>query len=152
MTHLGDFGKARESADFTFGWFGKLLRVNPSLSDLAILDIVEIKTAASGSDAIRRIRDIGNLLIHPDDAGEFWALARANRQTMEDIANLSMDLISAVTGRPTSLPSDSSDGQQPTAPSSTADSSSQALRLLESRNRPDLAVAVVRAQEAMSAS
>lgn len=50
--------------------------------------------------------------------------------------------------RPTSRSSDSSDGPPPTSERSTA-GSSPALRLLD--GRPDLQVAVLRAQEALSA-
>lgn len=56
--------------------------------------------------------------------------------------------LEAVTGRPTSRPSDSSDGSPSTEANSTAGSSSPVIRRLEERGRPDLALMVTQAQEA----
>lgn len=146
--HLGDFGESRPSAEETFGYFGETLRVHPDLSDLAIVDLFDSMSSAQkdGAAAMAAIRGIGAALIHPDDVDRFWALARANRQTMEDVATLAMQLIGALAERPTLLPSVSSDGQQDTSPTSEGDSSSPALRLLS--GRPDLQAAVLLAQEA----
>lgn len=146
MTDLGDFGTAHDPVDATFGWFGARIRVHPDLTDLAILDLAEtLSSTTDGSAAVDAIRNMATVLVHPDSLDEFWRLARANRQSMEDIADLSTRLISGLTDRPTQLPSASSDGQQRTGQSSTADSSSPAMRLLD--GRPDLQVAVLRAEE-----
>lgn len=142
--HIGDFGVVREPVDEVFGWFGAEIRVNPDLTDLAVLDLVGLMgNMDDGNGAIEAIRSMGSVLVHPEDLDEFWGLARSNRQTMEDIGVLATHLIGALAERPTRLPSGSSDGQQSTDVSSTGSSSSQALRVLE--DRPDLAVAVLRA-------
>lgn len=149
MGHLGDFGTARDGNDATFGWFGTAVRVHPDLTDLALIDLVQQLTSVgddNGEEAVSAVSGIATMLVHPDDFDAFWTTARTNRQTMEDVVQLAAHLIGGLAGRPTRLPSASSDGQQPTDPSSTDDSSSEALRLLD--GRPDLQVAVLRAREA----
>jgi len=155
--HLGDFGTAHESVDLTFGWFGEVIRIHPDLTDLAVMDLVSAMSgmgemaaddenaAKAGQLVAQTVKDMGTVLVHPDDVAEFWRLAKANRQGIEDIANLAASLMSGVADRPTLLPSGSSDGQQPTDTSSTASSSSPAMELLN--GRPDLQVAVLRAEE-----
>ena len=65
----------------------------------------------------------------------------------EDLVNVVQRVMTLLTERPTSKPSDSSAGQQSTAPISPADSSSLAVvRRLKSEGRPDLAMAVVRSR------
>jgi hypothetical protein len=146
MNHLGEFGKARPPLSSTFGYFGTTLRTNPELSDIAVIDLFTSLEKMEGSDVIVALRGLASTLVHPDDAGEFWRLVKANRQNIDDLTELAMALIAAATGRPTKLPADSSDGQPTTAKSSTADSSSPALQLLD--GRPDLQVAVLRARKA----
>jgi hypothetical protein len=144
---LGKFGTPRPAVEETFDWFGVETRVHPDLSDLAIMDMFgALANPEDGAAAVNAMRDLAASLVHPDDLEAFWKTARANRQTMSDIAELAASLIGAISGRPTRLPSDSSDGQQNTSASSEDDSSLRALHMLE--GRPDLQVAVLRAQEA----
>lgn len=150
MTHLGDLGTARPENDASFGWFGSVVRVHPDLSDLALIELVQtmvnVGDEKDGGKAMDTVAGIARALVHPDDHDGFWAQAKQNRQTMEDIVNLAGKLIGALADRPTRLPSDSSAGQQGTGPNSTGGSSSPAVRLLE--GRPDLQVAVMRAEAA----
>lgn len=151
MASLGTFGTARPATDETFGWFGKEIRVNPDISDFAVLaQITQIVGSGEDDADLTALSGLVGALIHADDVAEFTRLAIANRQTMEDLATLAYGLLEALTGRPTELPSDSSDGQPRTAARSEAASSSRALQLLD--DRPDLAVAVVRAQEAKASA
>lgn len=140
MGTLGSFGKSRPAVEESFDWFGHEIRVHPDLSDIAIIDIVG--AMHDDTKAIETIARLGETLVHPDDLDEFMRVARANRQTMDDIAELAMELIGALAERPTELPSDSSDGQQTTARTSTGDSSSRAIEALE--GRPDLQLMVMR--------
>lgn len=149
MSHLGKFGKPREPSEFTFDYFDATLRTNPDLSDVAVIDMFSSFEGVDGTAVLGALRGIATTLVHPDDVEEFWRLVKANRQTVDDIAELAMALISAATDRPTRLPADSSAGQSSTDTSSEGDSSSPALRLLE--GRPDLQVAVLRAQQARQA-
>ena len=149
MGTLGDFGVERAAVDETFGWFGTEIRVHPDLSDVAVVDLFatvsSVNESTPAADAMAAIGHIGRILVHEDDADTFWTLAKKNRQTMEDIVRLAMAILEALSGRPTELPSDSSDGQRTTTTRSEADSSSRtALRLLE--GRPDLQAAVVMAE------
>lgn len=145
MAHLGSFGTSRPPVEATFDYFGETLRAHPDLSDVAVVDLFGSFGSADGAnDVAGMLRSIGSTLVHDDDVEAFWRLARSNRQTMEDLAQFAMDLIAAITDRPTKLPSDSSDGQSPTDTRSEDDSSSRALRVLE--GRPDLQVAVIQAQ------
>lgn len=150
MGTLGSFGAARPVVDESFGWFGTDIRVHPDLSDLAIIDLFaamqDVDADENASAVLAAMGSVSATLIHPADADEFMRLARKNRQTMEDIVRLAMEVLGALAGRPTLLPSDSSDGQQETAPTSTDDSSAKAMRALA--GRPDLQVAVLRRSKA----
>lgn len=156
MATLGDFGVEHPPVDDTFGWFGSEIRVHPDLSDLAIIDLFSSmatygkKDTEAGPDALAAMAGVTALLVHPDDVDAFTVLARRHRQTMEDVASLAMELLAALSGRPTQLPSDSSDGQRSTGTRSGDVSSSPALRLLE--GRPDLQAAVVMAERERAAS
>jgi hypothetical protein len=153
MRDLGNFGSVRPANEGTFSYFGTTVRVHPDLTDLALIDLATKMLAAEstkdGQEAIRMVADVAGMIVHPDDADEFWRSARANRQTMQDVIGLAAELIGALAERPTVLPSDSSGGQPTTGTSSTDGSSSQALRLLE--GRPDLQVAVLRSEQARQA-
>lgn len=152
MTSLGQFGTTRPPAEgFTFDYFDSTLRVHPDLSDLDLLDFVQMagvleSDEVDGMAALHAVMSMLRRLVHPEDFDGFWALAKANRQTIEDLTELAQAVMVGVTERPTEQPSDSSDGQSSIAPSSTVVSSSPVTRL-ESAGRPDLALVVHQAQE-----
>jgi hypothetical protein len=154
MTFIGDLGADRADVDeLVFGYFGSRIRVNPNLTDLVIVDLfTEMADAGQSEDATKTaaaLRSMRSALIHPDDLDEFNTRVREHRQSLADLVELTKKLLEAVTARPTSRLSDSSDGPSATTASSGDDSSSAALRLLQ--GRPDLAVAVVQAKESRSA-
>jgi len=76
--------------------------------------------------------------------------AHATKQRADDAAELFgvvQKVMSILSERPTSRPSDSSAGPQQTAPTSAEDSSAlEVVRDLKSQGRPDLAMAVLRQQ------
>lgn len=76
--------------------------------------------------------------------------AHATRERADDAAELFgviQRVMTILSQRPTSRPSDSSGGPQATAPISAEDSSSlEVVRRLKSKGRPDLAMAVYRQQ------
>lgn len=141
---LGDFGIERPQVDEQFGYFGTVIRVNPDVSDLSIIEMFREVGAAQDDAAVGTNRKIAATLVHADDLDVFMETAIRNRQTIEDLVQVGLNIIEALTARPTLLPSGSSDGQSTTDANSTADSSSRALQLLE--GRPDLQVAVLRAE------
>lgn len=141
--HLGDFGTPHEALDDTFSYFGTTLRVHPDLTDLFILEVSREYQGSEPEDSW--VRTAARSVVHPDDFDEFWRLALANRQNIEEINGFLNGIIEAITNRPTELSSDSSGGRQPTSESSTDGSFSRALEVLD--GRPDLQLAVVNAQE-----
>jgi hypothetical protein len=152
-THLGSFGTERDEYSGEFDYFGETVRVHPNMTDLALIELAEMMTAVGeengGIARLGLVKGMLRSMIHPDDLDRMWKLAVDNRQTIDDVMPVVQAIIVAAAERPTKQPSDSSDGLPTTAPSSTDDSSSRALRLLE--GRPDLQVAVLRAREARTA-
>lgn len=152
MATLGSFGVERPPVEDSFAWFGVDIRVHPDLSDLVIIELFGAMQDKPNDDEdhgpamLEAMSSIVATLVHPDDVDAFMRTSRSHRQQLEDIVRLAMELLGALAGRPTQLPSDSSDGQLTTAPSSTGDSSSRALEVLD--GRPDLQVAVLRRQTA----
>jgi hypothetical protein len=150
---LGDFGADHDPVEYSFQYFGDTIRVHPELTDLAIVDLFGRVGGRTLAESMQAINRIGELFIHPEDVDRFWSSARAHRQTQEDVIGLALALVGAMSERPTLQPSDSSDGLRRTDTSSTGDSFSRAIEILDDRGRPDLAVAVQRrAREAASAS
>jgi hypothetical protein len=153
MTHLGDFGTERDVVEAEFGYFGATIRVNPDITDVGVLEVfAALGEMSEDSEAVlvmSELRSAVATMVHPDDIERFWELAHRNRQTSEDIGSLASKLIEGLAGRPTKQPSDSSGGLPTTDTSSPAASSSPALRALA--GRPDLQLAVVRAEEARQA-
>lgn len=144
---LGKFGNPHPPMEASFDYFDVPIRVHPDLSDVTVMDLFStLSGTGNGEKVSTSLRSVATTLVHPEDVDEFWVLVKANRQTATDLGELAVELLAALTGRPTQQPSDSSDGLQPTEESSKDVSSSQALRLLE--GRPDLQVAVLRSEEA----
>lgn len=170
-TDLGEFGTVRAAEPpKTFGWFGAVLRTNPDTSpELELtefmtkaaqiqvaLDDIDIDDPAAVAKALpEAVGAMDSVLgflqrqIHPEDWPEFYRLAKANRQRTEDLMDVSMRLVEAVSGFPTRQPSVSSDGPTATVPKSKGVSSSpvtsRALTLV--RGRPDLQAAIIAAHE-----
>lgn len=157
MSDLGEIGRVREPEEpATFGYFGKRLRTNPTLTDFQLIDLVGRLSSAGDMDP-ERPEDIGRMarmlrsmvddLVHADDVEAFWETARANFQEIEDIGDACGQIIAGVAGRPTVRPSDSSDGPQRTSESSAAGSSSPVIDRYLAQGRPDLALGVLRLVE-----
>jgi hypothetical protein len=152
---LGSFGTPHDVLDVDFDYFGTMVRVNPGLSDLSLLDIMarvaEFDEKTPAPFVVAAIEDLQRSIIHEDDRDAFKAASRANRQSLEDLIDLAQALIAAVTEVPTERPSSSSDGPTSTGQSSVVVSSSPVVQRLEEQGRPDLALVVVQAQEHRSA-
>lgn len=151
MMHLGDFGTERPELDATFGYFGNTFRVEPNVTDTILLDFM---TKASGIDdelgpeAMSAVTDFLAALIHHEDFPTFMHVARANRQTIEDLMTVGYKLLESVTVRPTPAPAASSGGRSTTPAASMQNSSALTVREgLERHGRPDLALAVLQAEE-----
>lgn len=167
---LGDFTPevvAEPEEDLSFGWFGATIRIGPEFGELVFTDWAE-EFAGIDEDDVRGTyvnKILWRRLLHADDFEEFWRLAREHRQSSEDLARLfrrvNKVLTEQATGRPTQLPGDSSPGQKTAMVSSAGISygpgtavsaaAERAAAKLEAQGRPDLALVVERAQEALSA-
>lgn len=126
-----------------------------ALSDsVAVMPMLKMAKLAKGGidsnemEAMVVMYDVLESLIDPDDWQRFESVATRTRATGDDLQQLIPQAITAISARPTSLPSDSSDGQRATPPSSAADSSSQVVSRLEDQGRPDLALLVSQARSA----
>lgn len=161
--HLGDLGTVREVEEITFGWFGATIRTNPeSAGELEMIEFmnkaaaIEVDEDTDLADAVGAMDTVLGFLqpqIHPDDWDEFWALAKRNRQTVEDLMTVAMKLVEVASGFPSGRPSASPAGRSHTGRKSKGGSSSPATRALSLvRGRPDLQAAIVSAQEARRAS
>lgn len=151
MGHIGALGTVYEPDPITFDYFdGAVITVADTLTDLEYLDFIEdaADTATDSRKGRQFIKDFARLCIAPEDFDRFWALAKKHRQNTTDVFDTLMEALKAATARPTGQPSDSSDGQQPTAPRSEDGSSSVMEQLA---GRPDLQLFVAQAAEARSA-
>jgi hypothetical protein len=152
---LEPLGTVHEELDINFPYFGTLIRVNPELSGLSLLDVLA-GIAAFDDDTetvavVAAVEELRAATVHADDLDVFRKISRANRQDLDDLIDLAKALIEAVAEVPTEQPSGSSSGLTSTEPSSVVVSSSPVVQRLEAQGRPDLALVVVQAQEFRSA-
>jgi hypothetical protein len=150
----GTIGELHDPLDAVFTYLeGLRVRVHPDLSDLVLYDFVEKAQEVDEEDprSILLIKTTLREFIHPDDFEGFWTTARRNRQQTADLLPVMWKIVERLTNRPTQQPSDSSAGRTATAPKSADGSAQRAITELEQRDRPDLALVVVQAQEARGA-
>lgn len=118
MASLGSLGTPRDPVDLDFVYFGQTIRVNPDATDLDVADMMaqfgHVDDETQTQDVMGGLRDMLLQPIHPDDRDEFWRLAKANRQRMNDIMTVGKTITEAVSGFPTGQPSDSSTGPMST--------------------------------------
>jgi len=144
---IGEFGTARPTEERTFGYLGMSVRLNPYLSELSFVDFIERANAIDDKspEGVTVVKDLVREFVHPDEFDQFWAHARANRQSTDDLLQLVWDLTQAVVGRPTGRRRDSSTGPERTDATSTANSSDPVLDHLA--GRPDLQLLVERTRQ-----
>lgn len=187
---LGDLsGEVVEPVYATFAYFGERFRVNPDLTETLVVDLLaeaahvdvdDPRSAGRSEPTVaqnaERSKDYVRQHLHPADFDLMWATAKANRQSITDLLALCWRLLSLVTDRPTSPPSDSSAGRPsisqslPDGVSSQADDEARvdgswwpetlprnesAIRVVEefeARGRPDLANQIMVTQEQRAAA
>jgi hypothetical protein len=125
----------------TFPWFGTPIRVNPGITDTALVDLIEESGEMDDKDPRAGIvlKAFIRTTIHPDDFDEFWRVGKAHNYTLVQFAETAARIIEAVTGDPTQPPNDSSPGPSEIAGKSTAASYKRVREDLEGEGRPDLA-------------
>lgn len=119
---------------------------------LPLIKFARIAKAGVDADDMEGLVAQGELLeqCFTDEAWtRFETVATTNRADGEELMTVVSEAIELISQRPTQESSDSSDGPTTTQPSSVGDSSSRVLSRLD--GRPDLQLAVVRAQEAQAA-
>lgn len=149
MVSLGRFGTVKADevvSETTFDYFDTTIALSPlAFNELEYVDLMEQVGSLDENDprSLTLIKDLLRMLLARDEgpyAGQgfetFWALAKQNRQGVEDLMAVYTALMEAQTARPTQKPSDSSAGQPPTAASSQVVSSSAEA----APGRPDLQV------------
>jgi len=132
-------------------YFGTDIRVLDD-GEVLLIDLEEFLSAASTIEqddaaALGLVHSFLRRFVHPDDFRLFWNLVRKNRQNLDQQMSFAKWVVEEMSGHPTPLLSDSSGGQQETGRSSGDDLSSRAIARLEEQGRPDLALAVIHAQE-----
>lgn len=144
-------GTAYDELDVNFPYFGTLIRVNPELSGLSLLEVLavvaEFNEETPTAAVVQAIDDLRAVAIHEDDLDAFRKIFKAKRQTLDDLITVAKALVEAVTEVPTEQPSGSSSGLTSTDPSSVVVSYSPVVTRLVEQGRPDLALMVVDAQE-----
>lgn len=110
------------------------------------------KAARAGLDSesmegLALIYDLLKASLVDEQWPRFEQLATDNRVDNDAMWQVMKDVLEVVAARPTSRPSDSSDGPAGTSPSSEADSFLRVIGRLEGRGRPDLALFVDQARE-----
>lgn len=166
---LGDLGTPHEPVDLTFNYFGVVIRVNPTASDLDLvgfmLEAADVETVDENKAMQATARYLKGLIAE-EDWDTFWRTAKANRQVLPDMLLLGEQIVEAVSGVPSEPLSDSSGGRQTTAQKSKAASSSPRARTrgkdknaevkkalsLVPEGRADLKEFLVQAQEARVAA
>ena len=149
MTHLGSFGETHESSDITFDYFGQTIRANPELGELDYVEFMDKagSVEAEGALGLSFVKDFARLCIASDQFDEFWGLARKHKQHVEDVFKVLRAIVEQVSDRPTTQPSDSSDGRTTTGTKSEAGLSSTLQERLA--GRPDLQLLVLQQQRAV---
>lgn len=140
----------------SFGWFGKNVRISPTLSELDLVDLAEEASAAmseeSGLKQLTFIKDSLRKIVHPGDFDDFWKIAREKKVSLEYLANVQNKVIAYIAKRPTQSQSSLSGGQAEIATSSveTRDATVSPLTAMDVRyaerelqGRPDLRLALL---------
>ena len=151
MTNIGSFGDAPvQAVEYEFAYFGETIRVNPELGELDYIEFLSVAGGVGVEDvaSLGLVKGFAQMCIAPDDFERFWALARKNRQKVDQVFKVLQAIVEATVDLPTAQPSDSSAGLTNTDTSSLAVLPSQIQERLS--GRPDLQLVVTKAQEAQA--
>jgi hypothetical protein len=122
-------GDVVEPVMASFTYFGKRFRVNPDLTETMVVDLLEAGEGVEVNDPsqLTAVKHYAEEHLHPEDFEEFWETAKRNRQSIQAVIKVCWKLLEQVTERPTTPPSDSSDGRPATATSSAAGASAPVI-------------------------
>lgn len=156
---LGKYGHVEEVPEpgkwpepVKFPWFGVEVRTNPTLTDVALVDLLEKSGELDDKDprGAVAVKDFVRECIHEDDFGDFWKLGKAHGYSTLEFAEVASRIVQAVAGDPTQESADSSNGPESTDTKSLVVSSKvrRTVEELTADGRPDLAEFFVLAEEA----
>lgn len=135
-------GATVQEAQHAFPWYGATIKVNPGASEIVYIDFIAKAGQYDQNDprAGVAVKEFIEEIIHPEDFEVFWDLAKTHRRTIEDLSEISMKIVAAVTGDPTSGQSASSGGPSRTVANSTDARYNSVITEYERKGRPDIAV------------
>lgn len=138
-----------EPVETTFDWLGESFRMADRIGRMPALRFAKIASLGvdgSEMDGMAAMYDLIKACVHPSDWHRFEAHADTQAASEDDLWGAIHLILAGQASRPTSRPSDSSDGPSATEPNSTSTPAGRAIARLD--GRPDLQLAVVRAAEA----
>jgi hypothetical protein len=130
---------------------GQEFEVAERVGSLPLMRFAKLARTGISSDDFEGMAAMYDLLkscIADHEWDRFEAVADAERVDGDTLFAVVQDTFAVLAGRPTSRPSDSSDGPGGTSRSSTDASSSRAISRLEGKGRGDLALLVTQHVEA----
>ena len=133
----------------TTTFFGDTFELNETVSEIALMEFAEASADGLDADMMQGLAAMMRLIkecVAPADLKRFLITARKNHASSTDLVEVLKATFGQVTGRPTGLPADSSDGQQTIEPKSDVNSVDRDWGPLN--GRPDLQLAVMRQRSA----
>lgn len=127
----------------TVEFFGETFHLNETVPKFALIEFAEAATSGAEDSQLQTWGTMLRLAlacIAPDEAGRFRGVARRNPCEEDDLTEVFKSALSQSTERPTSRPSDSSDGPPVTELKSAPSSAGKVSDRLA--GRPDLQLAV----------
>lgn len=137
---LGDLsGETMAEVTASFTIYGVRYRVNPGLTELDVVDLLEQANTVNTTDprSMTIVKDYARSHVHPDDFEAFWSTVRKHRWDTAKLMELCWTLLDGITGNPTGERSGSSAGQLETKTSSPSPSTAPVADLGEQRARRD---------------
>ena len=140
---------AKKDTRNTVEFFGETFHLNAKVPKFALMEFAE---AATSGDADSQLATWGTMLrlalasVDPEEANHFRSVARRNPCEEEHLTEVFKAALGQVTERPTSRPSDSSDGPPVTELKSAPSSAGKVSERLA--GRPDLQLAVQQTKSA----
>lgn len=142
-----------ELAEGEFRWMDAKFRMAEKIGRMPAVRFAKIASLGTDSSELAGMAAMYDLLkacVHPDDWHRFEEHADSTAASDDELWGAIRAVLREQANRPTSRPSDSSDGPSDTEPSSTSTPAGRAIARLD--GRPDLQLAVKKAQREMQAA
>jgi len=123
----------------------------PLMALMRFAQVAKRGADSNDMDGLAALRDLLDAVVHPEDLPRFDRIADENDAGGDELMAVATECIKVIAERPTSRPSDFSDGSSTTSEPSAAGYSSPVTRL-EQRGRPDLALLVSQAEHSRASA